>query len=258
MWSTRSNSRFVIETQHFMFRQWSLRLERMAYSRKLKLSLRQGKPIRVQAPPHISMQEIEQFVLENEKWIEGYMERFRKLEEEFPKKKLVQSETFPFLGENLQLRFVPTLLNQVFFSRQESFLNMHLPEGLWHDIKEEEIQVYFAQLKKFYQQEAEKLIPERLQIWSKQMQLFPKLVRLRNQKTRWGSCNSRGAININWRLMGAPLHVLDYILIHELAHLQHMDHSEKFWNLVQRHCADYQMAEDWLKKQHHQLAFLKK
>lgn len=247
----------MIQTQEFNFRQWSVTVERKAFRRKLTISLKPGKPIMVKASLRTPMSMIEAFLLEKERWIEKHMSQFEKQLLEFPDKKLVQAETFPFLGEQLTLRFVLTPLKQVFFSKHEKFLNMHLPESLWNEITEEEVQEYFPKLQKFYQQEAEKLVHERIQIWAEQMQLFPKSVKLRNQKSRWGSCSSRGSIQINWRLIGAPIHVIDYILIHELAHLQHMNHSERFWNLVRQHCPEFEEAEKWLKEKHQLLAFLR-
>ena len=73
-------------------------------------------------------------------------------------------------------------------------------------------------------------------------------VTVRNQKSRWGSCSRRGTISLNWRLIQAPSFVRDYILLHELAHREQMDHSRNFWQEVERLCPDYLLAERWLKK----------
>lgn len=231
-------------------------IERKAFRRSISISLKPDAPIRVKASIKTPLAKIEAFLLEKEAWIEKHMLNFQILKEKFPKKQLVQSETFPFLGENLSLRFVPTPLKQVFFSRHEKFLQLHLPEQTWNLINDDELQKYFPQLLKFYQREAEKLIQERIQIWSTQMQLFPKALKFRNQKTRWGSCTSRGSIQINWRLIGAPLEVIDYILIHELAHLKHMNHSKDFWALVEQHCPELNTHETWLKENQALLDFL--
>lgn len=72
-------------------------------------------------------------------------------------------------------------------------------------------------------------------------------VSVRNQKSRWGSCSRRGTISLNWRLIQTPGFVSDYIILHELAHLRHMNHSRLFWEEVGRLCPDYQVAEQWLK-----------
>jgi predicted metal-dependent hydrolase len=77
-------------------------------------------------------------------------------------------------------------------------------------------------------------------------------ISVRNQKSRWGSCSRKGTISLNWRLIQTPGFVLDYIILHELAHRGHMDHSRKFWQEVERLCPDYLQAERWL-KQHSKL-----
>lgn len=73
-------------------------------------------------------------------------------------------------------------------------------------------------------------------------------VTVRNQRSRWGSCSRRGAISLNWRLIQTPAFVQDYIHLHELAHLRHMNHSARYWAEVERLCPDYQTAERWLKQ----------
>jgi predicted metal-dependent hydrolase len=72
-------------------------------------------------------------------------------------------------------------------------------------------------------------------------------VTVRNQKSRWGSCSRRGTISLNWRLIQTPDFVRDYIILHELAHRRQMDHSDKFWQEVERLCPDYLTSEKWLK-----------
>jgi len=73
-------------------------------------------------------------------------------------------------------------------------------------------------------------------------------VSVRNQRSRWGSCSRRGTISLNWRLIQTPEHVRDYIILHELAHRWHMNHSRQFWREVERLCPEYLAAERWLKQ----------
>jgi hypothetical protein len=74
-------------------------------------------------------------------------------------------------------------------------------------------------------------------------------VTVRGQRTRWGSCSRRSGISLNWRLIQTPAYVRDYIILHELAHLRHMNHSPRFWQEVEQLCPDYALAERWLKEQ---------
>ena len=73
-------------------------------------------------------------------------------------------------------------------------------------------------------------------------------VTIRSQKTRWGSCSSRGTLSFNWKLYLAPVEVLDYVIVHELSHLCEMNHSDSFWALVERLMPDYRIWYKWLKQ----------
>jgi hypothetical protein len=73
-------------------------------------------------------------------------------------------------------------------------------------------------------------------------------IRVRNQRSRWGSCSRRGTISLNWRLIQTPEFVRDYVILHELAHLKEMNHSKRFWRLVEELCPDYRKAESYLRQ----------
>lgn len=79
-------------------------------------------------------------------------------------------------------------------------------------------------------------------------QLPVRRVTVRNQRSRWGSCSRRGTISLNWRLIQAPPFVRDYLIFHELAHLREMNHSRRFWREVERLCPEFEVAEQWLRK----------
>ena len=91
-------------------------------------------------------------------------------------------------------------------------------------------------------------LPPRVLEFAAQHQLQVNRVSVRNQKSRWGSCSRRGTISLNWRLIQSPAFVQDYIILHELCHLRHMNHSRRFWREVERVCPDFEAAERWLKQ----------
>ena len=80
-------------------------------------------------------------------------------------------------------------------------------------------------------------------------------ITLREQKTRWGSCSGKGNLSFNLKLIMAPRYVLDYVVVHELCHLIHMNHSKSFWNEVESFMPNYKMAEVWLKLNSRKLNF---
>ena len=73
-------------------------------------------------------------------------------------------------------------------------------------------------------------------------------ITIRDQKTRWGSCSSRGTLSFNYRLIYGPAGPLDYVVVHELCHLTHMNHSKDFWNMVERIMPDYRIYKQWLRE----------
>jgi predicted metal-dependent hydrolase len=94
---------------------------------------------------------------------------------------------------------------------------------------------------------ANRELPARVGELAAQHQLAVRRVTVRNQRVRWGSCSRHGAISLNWRLVQLPVFVRDYIILHELAHLRELNHSDRFWREVERLCPDYRAAEKWLK-----------
>ena len=90
-------------------------------------------------------------------------------------------------------------------------------------------------------------ITERVMLFSRQMGVTVGRITIRNQKTRWGSCSAQGNVNFNYRLYYMPEALLDYVVIHELAHRRQMNHSPKFWREVERFCPDYKKRKAELK-----------
>lgn len=91
-------------------------------------------------------------------------------------------------------------------------------------------------------------LPLRLLAYASAHGFTVRRVTVRDQRTRWGSCSRRGTISLNWRLIQAPAFVQDYLCLHELAHLRHMNHSARFWQEVAQLCPDFEVAERWLKQ----------
>ena len=94
---------------------------------------------------------------------------------------------------------------------------------------------------------ARNFLPERLYELAKEFSFFPNRVSIRAQKSRWGSCSSKGNINLNCLLLFAPRMVQDYVIIHELCHLHEMNHSARFWAQVANCMPNYELAQKWLK-----------
>ena len=105
-------------------------------------------------------------------------------------------------------------------------------------------------------EEALKVIPARVEYFAKVIGVTYGKITIRNQKTRWGSCSSKGNLNFNCLLMLAPLEVLDYVVVHELCHRKQMNHSKAFWLEVEKVLPDYKEARKWLKEEGSQMITL--
>ena len=105
-----------------------------------------------------------------------------------------------------------------------------------------------AQLQAALRSFAARILPEVALRLAEHHGYQPGRITVRNQRSRWGSCSRRGTISLNWRLIQCPDFVRDYIVLHELAHLRHMNHSERFWNEVARVCPEHAAAEAWLRQ----------
>lgn len=107
-----------------------------------------------------------------------------------------------------------------------------------------------AVLESFFKQQAKSYMVSRTWQLAKQYGLDHKLVDVvfRRTKTKWGHCTSKGTIQYNWLIMGAPQAVIDYLICHEVSHLRHPNHSPDFWRCVARYCPDYKQHQAWLKQ----------
>jgi predicted metal-dependent hydrolase len=110
-------------------------------------------------------------------------------------------------------------------------------------LSEEELKV---NLKKFYFSSCKKIIADRIKIYQTQLKVKPKVIEIEESKTKWGSCSSDKKLTFNYRLAMAPLEVIDYVVIHELCHLTHMNHDRSFWRRVGSIMPDYKEKEEFL------------
>ena len=126
---------------------------------------------------------------------------------------------------------------------------------LFADSAEECIEIHaagqraaIAELRRWIRRRARQALPPLLERISRQTGLAYKRVSIRSQKTRWGSCSSRGNISLNDQLLFLPADAVEYLMVHELCHTRHLNHSKAFWTLVESHCPDYRTHEKLLRR----------
>jgi predicted metal-dependent hydrolase len=145
----------------------------------------------------------------------------------------------PYLGGTLRLKVEPSLFSAPAYKRDKSlwvFVAACEPDG---DVKKSVMQ--------WYGHEAECIFSERIKHYSAIMGVEPAGVRIAPAKSQWGSCTARGIVSLNLQLIKLSLRLIDYVVVHELAHLREMNHSANFWNLVVAACPDYVRLRSELK-----------
>lgn len=111
-------------------------------------------------------------------------------------------------------------------------------------------------LEAIYREAAKEYFPKRVSYYAHILGISYGKITIRDQKTRWGSCSSKGNLSFNWRLILAPPNVLDYVVVHELCHRKEMNHSQRFWALVESVMPDYKEYRKWLKENSGKLTLL--
>lgn len=201
--------------------------------------------VQVVAPIAMIERDIITLVEKRQQWIFNRLERYRKRLMQIPaKREFVNGEMLLFMGVNYPLNVQ---------EHKGSYTNIKLTDGqilvtINEDIpiekRREEIR---RKLEQWYIKKAKQLITERLELFSDKIGVKINTVRFKNQKTRWGSCSQKGNLNFNWKLVMAPMVIIDYVIVHELCHIKQMNHSPKFWLLVGTQVSDYQKMRKWLK-----------
>ncbi|MFA5826124.1 MAG: SprT family zinc-dependent metalloprotease [Gallionellaceae bacterium] len=143
----------------------------------------------------------------------------------------LDGEKLAFRGEIITLRIIPALFASPPQLRGEQ-LYIHIVDTT-DEIKIEKVVTHW------YRREAEQVFAECVAHYAALMQAAPQQIRLSSARTQWGSCTSRGVVRLNWQLVKMPLHLIDYVVVHELAHLVEMNHSAAFWRVVESVCPDY-------------------
>ncbi len=148
-------------------------------------------------------------------------------------------------GEHFSCLDETPLMKENFSTTEKFSLNLGVIIVYYSEFDQNKIK---KALKLWYVNQFKSLIEQRIRKYADIIGVFPKRIAVREQKTRWGSCSAKGNINLNWKLIMAPVDVLDYVLVHELCHLKELNHSKKYWQLVESIVPQYKVYRKWLKE----------
>ena len=196
--------------------------------------------VEVRAPMTFPNRVIQAFIAEKTPWIIAHQERMIHRREKRAAWDPL-TDGLPLLGEIHSVRTAPQ--SEVSFDGSR----FTLPEGPWAEVQRPAVE-------RFYRQLARHTLLPRLEEWAARMGESPSAKHITGAKTRWGSCSGRNSINLSWRLMLVPPACVDYVLVHELCHLSHHDHSPAFWQAVGRVLPDWSARRDLLRQWERRLA----
>jgi predicted metal-dependent hydrolase len=200
--------------------------------------------VEVVVPRRFPLRQVEPFVAAKRRWIERTLQRMRESEAVLPAARLHDAGEVPYLGERLALRVrVEPGRKRPHVSRRGNVLHVALAHGGSQALRQA--------LERWYRRRARVEIGGRLDAVTARAGGSYSSLQIRGQRTRWASCSSSGAMSFNWRLLLAPAEILDYVVEHEVAHLEVNDHSPRFWALLASRCPGSDGHERWLRRHGH-------
>ncbi len=223
-------------------------IRRSTRARRSRLTVNdQGEAV-VVLPWRSSEREAADLVARHRRWIANHQRRI--------KSQLFELETRPQLGNGREIPFLGEPHRVVSIAaidgRRRMSINV-VDERIVLTTSPLEERSTAAILEGWFRTQARQAIAERIRLRGAEMGLSPRQVTIRDQKTRWGSASRRGTLSFSWRLIMCPSWVLDYVVVHELAHLKVSGHPRTFWRLVDRHFQDITAARRWLREHHDEI-----
>lgn len=195
--------------------------------------------VEVYAPKGISDGEV--FRLLEERW-DPIQDKVAEMKDRLhgPKKKVYEhGETFLYLGNTYPIKILQVEnIDQDYAAFEVDSLQIYVKQLADEKIKQA--------LKRFYYQQCKSIVEKSVTTIQSHFKTKPRSIRITDSKTTWGTCDSRQQLTFNWRLAMAPLGVVDYVVVHEMCHLVHLNHDRSFWRLVGKIMPDYKEKENWL------------
>lgn len=200
----------------------------------IALEITDNATLIVKAPLNVNDKIIENVIIKHKKWIERKKREIEARDPKFSPKEFVNGEGFLYLGRYYKLNIVEEQEVPLKFENGFYLSRKALPQAR---------EVFIE----WYKKMAYELISERVKFIANKRGFKYKMINITNAQKRWGSCSPEGNLSFSWRLIMAPLPVIDYVVTHELVHLEEKNHGRDFWIKVKMLMPDYEKYKDWLK-----------
>ena len=204
--------------------------------KRLTISVERDRAIVVHAPEGTSEETVHRIIDAKRQWLLAKLRHPQKYQDQPhpPGKEVVNGESAPYLGRDYRIEIAETASGEVEFSR-----GFVVPAA--HRVKRRDV------LRDWYIARAKEKILGRVEEHARELGVKFTAAKIVDNRYRWGSCTVKDNVNFNWRLIKAPMFVIDYVIVHELAHLLETNHSPRFWNIVRASAPTMEKAKAWLK-----------
>jgi len=220
---------------------FGLRVEVLRSKRKTSVLYIVGDELQIRVPNRVRDRKIVEILETKERWIRNKVIQLQN-QRITNKREFISGESFSLFGRNLYLKVLEG--GKVGTQLIDDYLITTVRTSEIGDLRKSRIKTY---LEKWYIKEAYKKLEDKVIRYSEIIRVSPKGIKVRNYKTRWGSCDNKGRLTFNFHLIKAPHEIVDYVVIHELCHMIQPNHSKFFWNEVARFDPSFKNHKKWLK-----------
>ncbi|NIR04324.1 MAG: DUF45 domain-containing protein [Candidatus Aminicenantes bacterium] len=201
----------------------------------ITITVERDRSIIVRAPRGAGPEEINKIVESKKFWLYEKLKTAKKYTTEQPLKEFVSGETVLYMGKKYRLEIEKSTEESIRFAGK--FIIAAVSSERASEV-----------FKNWYKKQAAGKIPSRVKRYARNLGVRYNQVFVSDMKYRWGSCTPKDNLNFNWRLIKAPMFVIDYVIVHELAHFLESNHTPRFWTIVEIQVPKFRKAKDWLKE----------
>ena len=211
-------------------------------SRKKSATIKvENKEVIVVVPKTLSKKRINELVEKKSPWINKKLHEYENLVPTKPKE-YVSGESFTYLGRNYRLKIIEGASEEIKLKHGQLVIG-----NLSKESEYSTSELIRSSLENWYIERANEKLIKKNKRYSKLIGVNPRSIKVKSYKSRWGSCTVKGDVSYNWKIVIAPNRIIDYLVIHELCHLIHHNHSPLYWKTVENYCSDYKESREWLR-----------
>jgi hypothetical protein len=233
-------------TVQFGSRRIDYLLHRSDRRKTINIAVDPVKGVFVTAPRDADAQRVQELVTRKARWIVGKLRAVEDLNADVSLREFISGESFLYLGRNHRLKVIPCPRAKVSVRMSHGRFEVEVDSRLSLRKRSEVIR---GGLCRWYQDHATRRIAERVTILALRVGVRPPSILIRDQQKRWASCDRQGRLRFNWRIIMAPMSLVDYVIAHELCHLIRHDHSPAFWKLLRTVMPDYEQRRERLRRE---------